>query len=168
MRQTALKKKTPPIKKEAPIIYAGFWSRFLALSVDVFMIGIPISLLIYFVFGYETMQSQPGFMDAIEGIQAAQEPNPRIALLTMGLWSALTLAFWQTSGQTPGKKMAGIIIVDSVSFQKASFWQLLLRLLFFIMPLFAFVSFFLMLLHPKKRTLHDIISRTAVVYTPRT
>ncbi len=166
----SLKKNTPHSKdkKKLPssrVIYAGFWPRFLALCVDIFMIGIPISLVIYLFFGYETMQNQPGFMDAIEGISTSKEPNPLIPLLTMGLWSLVTLAFWHHSGQTPGKKMAHVIIVDSVSFHKATLVQLLVRLLFFILPIFAFASFFVMLFHPKKRTLHDIISRTAVIYT---
>lgn len=148
------------------VFYAGFWSRFLALSVDVFMIGIPISLLIYFSFGYETMQNQPGFIDAIEGVQPGKEPNILIPLLTMSLWSFVTLIFWYKTGQTPGKKMANVIIVDAKSHKKASLVQLIVRLLFFIMPIFAFFSFFIMLFHPKKRTLHDIFSRTSVIYKP--
>jgi len=146
------------------VIYAGFWSRFLALSVDIFMIGIPISILIYFSFGYETMQSQPGFMDAIEGIKPEQEANPYIPLLTMSLWSLITLAFWIKTGQTPGKKMAHIEIVDNQTLQKASPISLLTRLIFFIMPIFAFFSFFIMFFNPKKCTLHDIFSGTAVIY----
>ena len=146
--------------------YAGFWSRFLAISVDIFMIGIPISILIYFSFGYETMQSQPGFMDAIEGIKPEQQANPFIPLLTMSLWSLITLAFWIKTGQTPGKKMAHIHIVNSHTFQKASPLSLLTRLVFFIMPMFAFVSLFVMLFNSKKRTLHDIFSQTAVIYKP--
>ncbi len=146
------------------VFYAGFWSRFLALSVDVFMIGIPISLLIYFSFGYETMQNQPGFIDAIEGIKPTKEPNVLIPLLTMSLWSTITLAFWYQSGQTPGKKMANIIIVDIHTHKKAGLLQLVVRLLFFIMPVFTFLSAVIMLFHPKKRTLHDIFSHTAVIY----
>jgi len=34
------------------------------------------------------------------------------------------------------------------------------------MPIFAFFSFFLMLLNPKKRTIHDMLSGTAVIYKP--
>ncbi len=159
------KGKLPESKKsEKRVVYAGFWSRFLALSVDVFMIGIPISILIYFTFGYETMQSQPGFIDAIEGIKPDQTPNALIPLLTMSLWSLITLGFWNVTGQTPGKKMAKVIIVDNTSLQRATLVQLLVRLLFFIMPIFAFISFFVMLFHPKKRTLHDIFSGTAVIY----
>jgi len=161
VKKRNLPEKSKPKKK---LIYAGFWSRFLALSVDVFMIGIPISILIYFTFGYETMQSQPGFIDAIEGVKPEHAPNALIPLLTMSLWSLITLGFWNATGQTPGKKMAKVIIVDHTSHNKASLVQLLVRLLFFIMPIFAFISFFVMLFHPKKRTLHDIFSGTAVIY----
>ena len=161
------KAKQTPEKEDHParkVFYAGFWSRFLALSVDVFMIGIPISLLIYFSFGYETMQNQPGFIEGIEGIKPAKEPNIFIPILTMSLWS---LVFWYKTGQTPGKKMANIIIVDAATYEKASLIQLIVRLLFFIMPIFAFFSFFIMLFHPKKQTLHDIFSKTVVVYKSR-
>lgn len=149
---------------EKNVFYAGFWSRFLALSVDIFMIGIPISILIYFSFGYETMHNQPGFMDAVEGIKPDQEANPFIPLITMALWSLTTLAFWIKTGQTPGKKMASIEIVDNTTLKKASPVKLLVRLLFFIMPIFAFFSFFIMLFNAKKRTLHDMFSGTAVIY----
>ena len=159
-----LKKTKTNNSPKVKVHYAGFWSRFLALSVDVFMIGIPISILIYFSFGYETMQSQPGFMDAIEGIKPEQKANPLIPFLTMSLWSVITLIFWVKTGQTPGKKMAHIKIVDNLSLKKASPLNLLVRLIFFILPIFAFISLFVMLFHPKKRTLHDIFSRTAVIY----
>lgn len=163
-----VKKSKHLTKKSAgtTIVYAGFWSRFLALSVDVFMIGIPISLFIYFVFGYDTMQNQPGFMDAIEGIKPSQQANPYIPLLTMSLWAFITLVFWHRNGQTPGKKMAHVIIVDNKTHKKPSLMQLTVRLLFFIMPIFAFISLFVMLFHPKKRTLHDIFGRTVVIYEP--
>lgn len=156
--------KNNKIEVKKKVYYAGFWSRFLALSVDVFMIGIPIGIFIYFSFGYETMQSQPGFMDAIEGVHPQKEANALIPILTMSLWSLITLAFWFKTGQTPGKKMAKIKIVDNATLKKASFARLVIRLLFFIMPIFAFFSFFIMLFHPKRRTLHDIFSGTAVIY----
>lgn len=160
-------KKAKSKKSEEPkksVHYAGFWSRFLALSVDVFMIGIPISILIYFSFGYETMQNQPGFIDAIEGVKPGQDANPYIPFLTMFLWSFITLIFWIKTGQTPGKKMAHIQIVDDTTLTQASSIRLLLRLILFIMPILAFFSFLIMLFHPKKRTIHDIISGTSVIY----
>jgi len=161
-----VKKGKAETKKEntPTVYYAGFWSRFLALSVDIFMIGIPIAILIYFSFGYDTMKSQPGFMDAVEGVKPGKEANPYIPLLTMSLWSLITLIFWIKTGQTPGKKMAHIQIVDNETLKKASPARLFVRLVLFIMPLIAFFSFFIMLFHPKKRTVHDIISGTSVIY----
>lgn len=173
------------------IIYAGFWSRFLALVTDIFMIGIPIVLVIMIAFGYETIKNQPGFMDGVADAIAKQaakeksisapsltetntstslqalekkESNPLTFFITLALWAIAILTFWSRSGQTPGKKMAKIILVDSDTFKKPSFLQLIMRFVFLIMPLFVFISIPLMLLTRKKLTLHDLISRTTVIY----
>lgn len=151
-------------KPQAEVYYAGFWSRFLAFVTDVFMIGMPIGLLIMLLFGYDTMQSQPGFMDAIEGTKTPREANPYIPLLTLSIWIISILAFWQVSSQTPGKKMARIIIVNHKDNSKPTLIQYIARLLFLMMPLFAFISIFVMLFHPHKRTLHDLLSGTSVIY----
>jgi uncharacterized RDD family membrane protein YckC len=172
------------------VIYAGFWSRFLAFVTDVFMIGIPIVLIIMIFFGYETIKNQPGFMDGVEDAMAKKSvkekviqtnttaetslpsveevekkaPDPLTFFITLALWAVIILGFWSRTGQTPGKKMAKIILVDSYTFKKPSFLQLIMRFVFLIMPLFAFISIPLMLLTKKKRTLHDLISRTTVIY----
>ena len=157
-------KKEVKSKIHPKVHYAGFWSRFFAIVTDMFMIGIPIGILVMVFFGYDTMQAQPGFIDAIEGVKPEKEANPFIPVLTMSLWAVIVLGFWYKTGQTPGKKMAQIVIVDSKTFKKPSFWQLIVRLLFLVMPLFTFVSMITMLFPPKKRTLHDIFSGTCVIY----
>ncbi len=185
-------KNTPQTKKPAvKVIYAGFWSRFLAFITDVFMIGIPIVLVIMISFGYETVKNQPGFMDGVEDALAKKahkeqtiqtkhtqetnttasaktlekhEPNPLPFFITLSLWAVVILTFWSRTGQTPGKKMAKIVLVDAVTFKKPSFLQLVMRFVFLIMPIFAFISIALMLLTRKKLTLHDLISRTTVIY----
>lgn len=159
-----LKEHKVEIKKQPKVYYAGFWSRFLALVTDMFMIGLPIGILVMLLFGYDTMQSQPGFIDAIEGIKPEKEANPLIPLLTMSLWAIIVLLFWYRTGQTPGKKMAQIVIVDNKTFQKPSFLQLIVRLLFLVMPIFTFISMITVLFPPKKRALHDIFSGTCVIY----
>jgi len=175
------------------IIYAGFWSRFLAFVTDVFMIGIPIVLVIMMTFGYETLKNQPGFMDGVNDALAKNEaqqkgldqmptqenldtnttesnpvqmnqPDFTIFFITLALWAVVILSFWYKTGQTPGKKMARVILVDAVSFKKPSFIQLIMRFTFLIMPIFAFISIVLMLFTKKKLTLHDLISRTTVIY----
>ncbi len=185
-------KNTQKTKKQTvKVIYAGFWSRFLAFVTDVFMIGIPIVLIIMISFGYETIKNQPGFMDGVEDALAKKEhkehvlqteltqetnttistktlekhePNPLPFFITLSLWAVVILTFWSRTGQTPGKKMAKIVLVDAVSFKKPSFLQLIMRFVFLIMPIFAFISIVLMLITRKKLTLHDLISRTTVIY----
>jgi len=178
-------------EKKPRIIYAGFWSRFLAFVTDVFMIGMPIVLVIMVTFGYDTIKNQPGFIDGMEDALAQQaakektlhtevstevktdptketvekkESNPLTFFITLSLWAVVILTFWAKTGQTPGKKMAKVILVDSHTFQKPSFLQLVMRFIFLIMPLFAFISIPMMLLTRKKLTLHDLISRTTVIY----
>ena len=174
------------------VIYAGFWSRFLAFVTDVFMIGIPIVLVIMMSFGYETLKNQPGFMDGVNDALAQKEakahhnvainsdttsqekesnpvvkpnrPDMKIFLITLSLWTVVILAFWYKTGQTPGKKMARVILVDAHTFKRPSFLQLVMRFIFLIMPLFAFISIPLMLFTKKRLTLHDLISRTTVIY----
>ena len=184
------KGKTPQQETVKPrIIYAGFWSRFLAFVTDVFMIGIPIVLVIMVTFGYETLKNQPGFMDGVDVAMAQQAtkekilmpnaenntsaviiaseqtaPDPLIFFITLALWSVSILGFWAKTGQTPGKKMAKIILVDAQTFKAPSFLQLVMRFIFLIMPLFAFMSIAMMLVTKKKLTLHDLISRTTVIY----
>ncbi len=180
-------------KQKIRVIYAGFWSRFLAFVTDVFMIGLPIVLVIMVTFGYDTIKNQPGFIDGVEDAMAqkaakekllhpennltvevitsgktktteTKEPNPTTFIITLSLWAVSILTFWARTGQTPGKKMAKIILVDAQSFKKPSFLQLVMRFIFLIMPIFAFISIPLMLMTRKKLTLHDLISRTTVIY----
>lgn len=79
-------------------------------------------------------------------------------------------------GQTVGKMVMGIMIVDATSGEKASLWRLILiRALFFpllYLPLlFSFVGFWALLplldqafvLRPDRRCLHDLAAGTAVV-----
>ncbi len=150
--------------KSSTVHYAGFWSRFLAFVTDLFMIGIPITLLIMILFGYDTMQSQPGFVEGLESKIKPAEANLMIPLMTLLFWAFTLFIFWFRTGQTPGKKMAQIVIVDSVTLNRPSTLQLIVRLIIYIMPIFALLSLFVMLFHPRKYTLHDIFSRTSVIY----
>ena len=186
VKKGKVKQNKSSVKKKITVIYAGFWSRFLAFVTDVFMIGMPIVLLIMVTFGYETLKNQPGFMDGVEDAMAKNakektlitndlntstlelkqesQPDPLIFFITLSLWAVVILSFWYKTGQTPGKKMAKIILVDSKTFQRPSFVQLAMRFIFLIMPIFAFISIGLMLVTRKKLTLHDLVSQTTVIY----
>jgi uncharacterized RDD family membrane protein YckC len=156
---------TTPTQK-TKVHYAGFWSRTLAFITDVFMIGIPITIIIMIFFGYEQMQTA-GFSDAMMQTQKAQAqaPNPVASIVQFTLFMTAFVLFWKITRQTPGMKMARIEIVDAGSFKSASYLQLIARFLSYFISLFLF-GYLWGLMRRDKRMLHDLISHTAIIYKP--
>ena len=149
------------------IIYAGFWSRFMAFTTDIFMIGIPITIIIMIFFGYDQMHTA-GFSDALMQSEQSQvkPPNPIASMVQLILYLSAFILFWKKSGQTPGMKMAGIKIVDASDFTTPSYLQLFAR--FFSYPISLLFFGYLWGLFSKKRSmLPDLISRTTLVYTKK-
>ncbi len=146
------------------VLYAGFWSRTLSFITDIFMIGIPITIIIMIFFGYEQVQTA-GFSDAVMQTQRAQEqaPNPVASIVQFTLFITAFVLFWKTSGQTPGMRMAHIEIVDASSFKSASYLQLIARFLSYFISLFLF-GYLWGLIRRDKRMLPDLISHTAIIY----
>lgn len=149
--------------------YGGFWARALAFITDLFMIGLPVSLLFMLFFGHNQMKSA-GAVDLIvaQGAPISNAPDPFISLAQMLVSMLLYVAFWRIAQQTPGKKMLHLRIVDAHSFERASWVQLSLRFIgYFLSALPLFVGFLIPLLRKDRRSLHDLISRTAVIYEPQ-
>jgi uncharacterized RDD family membrane protein YckC len=167
MRWRTLRKKHPPLNESKHHIqYAGFWSRVLGFTTDIFMLGLPISLLFMILFGHDQMD-KAGALDVMLHSDKAitNAPDPMISIAQVLISLIIYVAFWHHSGQTPGKKMARIMVVDAKTLQRASIFQLVLRFLgYFLSALFLFLGFFVGLLRKDKRTLHDLLSRTAVIY----
>lgn len=161
------KRKNTNVEKSQKVVvtYAGFWSRVAAFVTDIFMIGIPISILSMAIFGYSEIHSA-GAMDVIVGDEKAQTnpPNPLASIFQISLFLISFVWFWYKSGQTPGKKMAKIRVVDATTFERASILQLIVRFFGYFLSLITIIGFFIGLFRRDKRTLHDLISRTAVIY----
>ncbi len=166
MRWRDIKQKknisTPPQKPG--VRYAGFWSRTLAFITDIFMIGIPITIIIMIFFGYDQIQTA-GFTDAVMQTQKAQEhaPNPLASIIQLLLFMSSFVLLWKIFRQTPGMKMAHIEIVDASTFKGASYLQLVARFFSYILSL-IFFGYLWGLFRKDKRMLHDLISRTAIIY----
>lgn len=145
--------------------YAGFWSRVMGFTTDLFIIGMPISLLMMFVFGYDETKTA-GAMDVIMQNEEAitNAPDPMASIMQIVLSLAIYTVMWRNSGQTPGKKMARTRVVDAKTFELASWPQLIVRFIGYLLSAVTLVGFFIGLLRKDKRTLHDLISRTAVIY----
>ncbi|MCX6072715.1 MAG: RDD family protein [Campylobacterales bacterium] len=165
MRHRTLK-KNKKISLSAPqkIAYAPFWSRALGLITDIFMIGLPISLIIIFLFGYDQTHTAGGMDVLMQNKEALKNPpNPLGSLTQLLLFMSVTVVMWHKSGQTPGKKMAHTRVVDAHTLQNAPYWKLILRFIGYFISLITLVGFFIGLLRRDKRTLHDLLSGTAVI-----
>lgn len=131
---------------------------------DIFMIGLPISLLVSAFFGYDQMHTATG-LDVIVHDPKAQTnpPDPVASILQMGLFMLTYVLLWHYSGQTPGKKLARTRVVDSRTFQNASYAKLTLRFIGYFLSLISVVGFFVGVFRKDKRALHDLLSGTAVI-----
>ncbi|MDD2828354.1 MAG: RDD family protein [Sulfuricurvum sp.] len=152
---------TPPKPR---IDYAPFWSRALAFGTDIFMIGLPITLLTMALFGYDQMHTASG-LDVIVNAPKAHTnpPNPIASIVQISLFLITYVWLWHKSGQTPGKKLASIRVIDAKTFGNAPYWKLTLRFIGYFISLITLIGFFIGLLRKDKRSLHDLISGTAVI-----
>lgn len=165
MRWRTLKKikQSTPIKNNT-INYASFSSRALGFLTDIFMIGLPISLLLTAIFGYDQMHTA-GAIDVITNNQKALQnpPNPLNSLLQIVLFMVITVELWHRYTQTPGKKLTHIRVVDAQTLAPATYLKLTIRFVAYFLSLISLVGFFIGLLRTDKRSLHDLISGTAVI-----
>lgn len=166
MRWREIKHGRPETARETKQAgYPRLRERALAFVTDIFMIGIPITLFIMIVFGHNEMMHSAGGVDVIMDPESARShaPNPVASLLQMVLYLCAFVLFWRTSGQTPGKKMMRIKVVDAVTFERASWLQLIVRFFGYFLSFITLIGFFTGLFRKDRRALHDLISRTAVI-----
>jgi len=144
--------------------YASFWPRAAGFVTDIFMIGLPISLLTLLIFGYDQMNSASG-LDVLAHDPKAQTnpPNPIASILQIGLFFFTYVWLWHRNGQTPGKKLTRIRVVDAVTMKPASYGKLSLRFIGYFFSFISVVGFFIGLVRKDNRSLHDLISGTAVI-----
>lgn len=147
-------------------LYASFWSRALAFTTDIFMIGLPVSLLMILLFGYDQMHTAGGIDVLSQNTQALKNPpNPIASVTQLLLFMIISVALWHSPFQTPGKKLARIQVVEASTLKRAPYWKLVLRFLGYFISFITLVGFFVGLFRRDNRTLHDLISGTAVIKT---
>ncbi len=135
---------------EAKVEYAGFIIRWVAFTIDNAILAF-LTIMLLFPF--------PTFEDGtLVGIHRT--------IITL-LLIFLTIYFWvKFDGATPGKKLMNIKIVHADSFETIDFKTGAKRYLGYIFSSIIFLVGFLMVaFKSKKQGLHDLFSKTAVVYT---
>lgn len=164
MRWRTLKTKKQPPPPKAKTLFAPFWPRAAGFVTDIFMIGLPISIFTMMIFGYDQMHSAGGLDVLVHDPKAQTNPPDPIASITQITLFLITYVWlWHKSGQTPGKKFSRIRVVDVQTLQTASVWKLTLRFVGYFISLITLIGFFVGLFRKDKRTLHDLLSGTAVI-----
>ena len=154
--------------------YAGFWIRFLASFFDSLFLAVPIATVIYILSGgewFDLTQYQQNLQSAMVGnASSALNNSPKMSLNWEILFEistlVITMIFWKKwRGATPGKRFVHIKIVDAKTFKDIDNQQALTRSIGYIASTFIFLLGFIMVAFRKdKRSLHDILANTAVIY----
>jgi uncharacterized RDD family membrane protein YckC len=168
MRFRNIKKQAKQAKKEPEVFvpYARFLDRAKAFVTDIFMIGLPVALIIMVAFGYDETKSA-GALDVIVQDEKALKhaPDPMASIVQIVLIMSVHVVLWRRDGQTPGKKFAHLKVVDATTLKEASIFKLIVRFIgYFVSVLPLGLGFLLGFLRRDKKTLHDLLSGTAVIY----
>jgi len=138
-------------------MYAGFWRRFLAISIDHLILGIlslPINLIVNPILrSLLRLDFKTSFVILI------------IPWLVGHILCWLYFAFFESSSKqaTPGKMVMKIIVTNlegnRISFARATarYWSKL------VSTIILMVGFIMAAFTSKKQALHDIIAKTLVI-----
>ena len=128
---------------------ASLGLRLKSFLTDTFLITTPILyIVIYLIMG--------------SGEDFAQNRSLGWGII-FAVHASIILIFWLKNGQTPGLRAYEIKLVDSITKQRVSVIQVLIR---YVTTLFAVVSIFLLFLpffNKDKKTIQDIFSNTIII-----
>jgi len=141
------------IKKETQLCenYASVRLKIKAFLTDAFMLVMPIMYIVFYL-----------IMDGREGF--AENRTLGWAYILIPLVIAQTIFMYRT-GQTPGYRAYNIILIDENTKEKPTLFIILFRNLSSILSLFTLIGWTLMFFRKDNKTLHDLLSNTAVVTT---
>ena len=144
----------PASKKESQSLfpYASSGLKIKAFLTDSFMLVMPIMYLVF----YLIMGGREGF--------AAHKMLGWVYIL-LPLVIAQTLFMWKT-GQTPGYRAYDLSLIDLQTGKRPSLFIIVFRNLTAILSLFTFFGWFMMFFRKDHKTLHDLLTATAVVKIP--
>jgi uncharacterized RDD family membrane protein YckC len=157
---------------------AGFWSRFLGSLLDglvgiLFVLPAIALIIVSFAAGHDALCRDSGFSSE-RGYHSCREPNAALFLLGLllvvvgivGWWAFMSIRLGRT-GQTPGRRAAGIKVVDKYTGRPIGAGKALGRGLFgyFISGQICYLGYLWMLWDADKQTWHDKVVNSIVVRT---
>jgi uncharacterized RDD family membrane protein YckC len=142
------------------LIPAGFVSRLIALVIDIVLVSLGARATRWIVGVLE------GFLVPAQTRQLVR-PEELLLAITPLFAVAYLVGLWRLTGQTIGKWLVGLRVVNARG-EHVTTLQALLRLSGYVLsaiPLYA--GFFWVLVDPTRRAWHDRLARTYVVYHRR-
>jgi uncharacterized RDD family membrane protein YckC len=132
--------------------YASVSLKIKAFLTDAFMLLMPIMYIVFYL-----------VMDGREDFANHKMFGWIAILLPLIIVQTIFMYF---TGQTPGYRAYHITLIDERSKKKPSLAAILFRNVCAILSLFTIVGWVLMFFRKDKKTLHDLLSATAVVNKP--
>jgi len=120
-----------------------------AFLTDAFMLLMPIMYVVFYL-----------LMDGREGFAEHKLLGWSYILLPLVIVQTI---FMVKTGQTPGYRAYKITVIDENTKEKPTLFIILFRNLAAILSLFTIVGWVLMFFRKDNKTLHDLLSATAVV-----
>ena len=153
--------------------HAGFWIRLFAGILDILIMGIPLLLALFVIFGSDPNELAGFDLDYTDA--SGEAATTRIALSVadvsmMIVIGVITILLWVNwDGRTPGKKLTHIRIVSYPDYKPFSYGRATLRTVLSVasaLSLFiGYVVISLMVGQRKdKRGFHDLVAKTCVIH----
>ncbi len=141
----------PEIQKPkiSPECYASVGLKIKAFLTDAFMLVMPIMYVVF----YLVMGGREGF---------AEDMLMGWVYILIPLVLVQTI-FMYFTGQTPGYRAYNITLIDENTKERPSLFVILFRNLATILSLFTLLGWALMFFRKDNKTLHDLLSATAVI-----
>ena len=150
IKQGKIQEETPKVKSPSDKEdYASVGLKIKAFLTDAFMLLMPIMYVVFYL-----------VMDGREDFAAHKLLGWIYILLPLVLVQTI---FMYLTGQTPGYRAYHITLIDENTKKKPSLFVIIFRNLAAILSLFTLLGWALMFFRKDNKTLHDLLSATAVV-----
>ena len=150
--ESSTKTKKQKVKNNNTEHYASAGLKIKAFLTDSFMLVMPIMYVVFYL-----------IMGGREGFAAHKALGWLYILIPLVIVQTI---FMFKTGQTPGYRAYNLSIIDEHTKERPSLFMLLFRNLSALLSLSTFIGWIMMFFRKDSKTLHDLLTATAVIQKP--
>ena len=148
--------------EDEPVLYIGFWARFVAFLIDSIAASLILAPLATKVLG-ELVLSDYDLNDQAQLTELLGRLTAQLSFDVL-LIGTIFVLFWIFKNATPGKMLFKAVIVDARTLQAPTVPQNILRYFAYYVSLLPFgLGFLWIAFDARKQGWHDKIARTVVI-----